>query len=152
MPETKNRQKVALGVVGHFGLAVRYPERAAEFWQRNFDLAELFRFDDVIGLSNDAVTIVLHPGTPNPATFGHMSFHVADMATLRQAVEDLRANGVELEDPRRRDRAGGAGLAAPGALVPRPGRVPLGAFRAERGQRGTRLAPGRVLSPGPRRV
>lgn len=91
--------KIALGTVGHFGLAVRDPEQSAEFWKQHFDLHEIFRFEDALGLSNDAVTIVLHRGTPNPQTLGHMSFHLASMDDLRDALEHLREGGVDLEDP-----------------------------------------------------
>ena len=91
--------KVKLGVIGHFGLAVRDPETSAEFWMRNFDLEELFRFEGGIGLSNDAVTIVLHEGVPHPGTLGHMSFHLPNMRTLHAALETLKSNGVKLEDP-----------------------------------------------------
>jgi catechol 2,3-dioxygenase-like lactoylglutathione lyase family enzyme len=90
---------IKLGQVGHFGLAVKDPSAAAAFWTRTFDLREILRFDQVVGVSNDAVTLVFHPGTPNPATFGHMSFHVADMAALRQALDELKAAGVAVEDP-----------------------------------------------------
>jgi catechol 2,3-dioxygenase-like lactoylglutathione lyase family enzyme len=91
--------RVKLGHVGHFGLAVRNPEASAAWWQANFDLEEIFRFEDGVGLSNDNVTIVLSKGRPHPATIGHMSFHVADMTTLRRALAALRKNGVDLEDP-----------------------------------------------------
>lgn len=91
--------KIPLGVVGHFGLSVRDPEASAKFWMHNFDLEELFRFEDGIGLSNDAVTMVLHKGVPHPGTFGHMSFHVKNMRALREALETLKKNGVKLEDP-----------------------------------------------------
>jgi catechol 2,3-dioxygenase-like lactoylglutathione lyase family enzyme len=90
---------VKLGVVGHFGLAVRDPETSAKFWTGNFDLEEIFRFEDGIGLSNDAVTIVLHKGVPHPGTIGHMSFHVHNMHALREALQSLKKNGVKLEDP-----------------------------------------------------
>lgn len=91
--------KITLGTVGHFGLAVREPERSAEFWKQHFDLKEIFRFEEGIGLSNDAVTIVLHRGTPSPQTLGHMSFHLESMEELRGALERLREGGVDLEDP-----------------------------------------------------
>lgn len=91
--------KVQLGVVGHFGLAVRDPESSAAFWTKNFDLEEIFRFEDAIGLSNDAVTIVLHKGVPHPGTIGHMSFHVSSMRVLREALDALKKNDVKLEDP-----------------------------------------------------
>lgn len=90
---------VKLGVVGHFGLAVRDPETSAKFWTANFDLEEIFRFEDGIGLSNDAVTIVLQKGVPHPGTIGHMSFHVQNMRALREALDFLKKNGVKLEDP-----------------------------------------------------
>jgi catechol 2,3-dioxygenase-like lactoylglutathione lyase family enzyme len=91
--------KVPLGVVGHFGLSVRDPQTSAAFWKKNFDLEEIFRFEDAIGLSNDAVTIVLHEGVPHPGTIGHMSFHVENMRALREALDVLKKNGVNLEDP-----------------------------------------------------
>jgi catechol 2,3-dioxygenase-like lactoylglutathione lyase family enzyme len=90
--------KVPLGVVGHFGLSVRDPQTSAAFWKKNFDLEEIFRFEDAIGLSNDAVTIVLHEGVPHPGTIGHMSFHVENMRALREALDVLKKNGVNLED------------------------------------------------------
>jgi catechol 2,3-dioxygenase-like lactoylglutathione lyase family enzyme len=91
--------KVKLGAVGHFGLAVRDPERSARFWTGSFDLEEMFRFPDGIGLTNDAVTIVLFKGVPHPGTIEHMSFHVANMQTLREALATLKRSGVEVEDP-----------------------------------------------------
>lgn len=91
--------KVQLGVVGHFGLAVRDPEESARFWTHNFDLEEIFRFEDGIGLSNDAVTMALHKGVPHPGVFGHMSFHVKNMQALREALASLKKSGVKLEDP-----------------------------------------------------
>lgn len=90
---------IKLGVVGHFGLAVKDPEKSARFWTKNFDLKEIFRFEDGIGLSNDAITIVLFKGTPHPKTIEHMSFHVENMRALRTALDSLKKNGVKLEDP-----------------------------------------------------
>ena len=91
--------KIRLGVVGHFSLAVRDPEASAAFWQRSFDLAEIFRFEDGVGLSNDAITLVVFKGEAAPKAIGHMSFHLADMVALRSAVELLKRNGVDVEDP-----------------------------------------------------
>ena len=91
--------KIALGVVGHFGLSVRDPERSAQWWRSLFDLREIFHGEDYVGLSNDDVTIVLHKGTPHPGVLGHMSFHVADMRHLRAALKTMRDAGVDLEDP-----------------------------------------------------
>lgn len=91
--------KVELGQVGHFGLSVRVPKSSAKFWTENFDLEEIFRFEDGIGLSNDAITIVLHKGVPHPGAIGHMSFHMKNMHELREALDVLKKNGVKLEDP-----------------------------------------------------
>lgn len=91
--------RIPLGVVGHFSLAVSDPERSAKFWTKNFDLKEIFRFDEGMGLSNDAVTIVFFKGKPHPDVIDHMSFHLNDMNELRAALEQLRENGVNLEDP-----------------------------------------------------
>jgi catechol 2,3-dioxygenase-like lactoylglutathione lyase family enzyme len=90
---------IKLGEVGHFGLAVRNVEASAAFWTQNFNLKEIFRGDEAIGLSNDAVTIVLRCGTPDPRVIGHMSFHLKDMEALRAALTVLKSNGVSVEDP-----------------------------------------------------
>ncbi|MDB5098027.1 MAG: hypothetical protein JWM80_2448, partial [Cyanobacteria bacterium RYN_339] len=87
---------VKLGVVGHFGLAVRDPEASSEFWTKNFDLHEAFRADDAIGLTNDQITIVLHRGEPRPETLGHMSFHLASLPVLQAALGELERNGVDV--------------------------------------------------------
>src|SRR5215813_10952855 len=72
-----------LGPVGHFGLAVHNPRKSAQWFEQNFGLEEQFEFEDGIAVGNDNVTIALHKGKPAPETFGHMSFHLPDMATLR---------------------------------------------------------------------
>ncbi|MCL5258547.1 MAG: VOC family protein [Vulcanimicrobiaceae bacterium] len=90
---------VRLGVVGHFGLAVQDPEASARWWSKHFDVVEIFRFEGGIAVSNDSVTIALFRGDPEPRTLGHMSFHVADMSGLRSALAELKAGGVEIEDP-----------------------------------------------------
>lgn len=91
--------RAKLGCVGHFGLTVKDPNAAARWWTKNFDLSEIFRFDDGVAVSNDAITIALTKGHPDPRVFGHMSFHVSDIAALRASLEILRKNGVVLEDP-----------------------------------------------------
>lgn len=90
---------VRLGAVGHFGLAVTDPQRSAKFWTENFDLEEMFRFEGGIGLTNDAITIVLFEGEPRPEGIDHISFHVENMKALRDALKSLKKNGVDLEDP-----------------------------------------------------
>jgi catechol 2,3-dioxygenase-like lactoylglutathione lyase family enzyme len=91
--------RVKLGTVGHFGITVPDPDASAMWWRKNFDLEEIFRFEDGIAVSNDSVTIVLNAGKAHPRLFGHMSFHVANMVTLRRALAALRKNEVDLEDP-----------------------------------------------------
>ena len=91
--------KIALGVVGHFGLAVRDPEATASWWKSLFDLREIFNGEDYVGVSNNDVTIVFHEGVPHPGVLGHMSFHVADMRHLRAALKTMREAGVDFEDP-----------------------------------------------------
>lgn len=88
-----------LGHVGHFGLAVPDPQRSARWWIDNFGMRSLFDFDDAVAVENDAVTIVFHTGSAQPRVLGHMSFHLQSMEELREALSDLRAKGVELEDP-----------------------------------------------------
>lgn len=88
-----------LGAVGHFGLSVREPKRSAKWWIDQIGLEQQFVFDDVVAVGNDEVTIVLHRGVPHPGTMGHMSFHLNSLEELRDALVDLRARGVKLEDP-----------------------------------------------------
>jgi catechol 2,3-dioxygenase-like lactoylglutathione lyase family enzyme len=91
--------KVQLGAVWHFSLAVRDPEKSAQFWIKNFDLHEMGRSSEAIGLTNDAIIIGFFKGTPHPDTIDHLSFHLDSMRVLREALETLKKNGVELEDP-----------------------------------------------------
>lgn len=90
---------IKLGTVGHFSLAVHDPERSAKFWTENFDLEEIFRFHDGIAVSNDAITIALFKGKPDPEVLEHMSFHLRNVEELHAALEVLKKNRVELEDP-----------------------------------------------------
>jgi len=66
-----------LGVVGHFGLAVRDPKKSARWFQRVLGLRKEFEFDNGIAIGNDNVTIALFKGKPSPQTFDHMSFEKA---------------------------------------------------------------------------
>lgn len=91
--------KIALGPVGHFGLAVRNLRASTRWWQSLFDLKIMFEGDDYVGLTNDNVTIVLFPGKPNPETIQHMSFHVESMDALRAALGVLKEHAVQVEDP-----------------------------------------------------
>ena len=115
-----------LGVVGHFGLAVRDPKKSAKWFERALGLKKQFEFDDGVAIGNENVTIALHKGKPSPKTLGHMSFHLANMRALRKALEHLKKQKVRTRRSRRRDRPGSARLKAYGTLVPRSRRVPLG--------------------------
>jgi len=88
-----------LGVVGHFGLAVRDPKRSARWFSRVLGLNKEFEFDNGVAVSNDNVTIALFKGKPSPKTFDHMSFHLPNMTTLRKALNHLKKQKVDLEDP-----------------------------------------------------
>jgi catechol 2,3-dioxygenase-like lactoylglutathione lyase family enzyme len=88
-----------IGVVGHFGLAVRSPKRSAKWFDRALGLKKQFEFEEGIAIGNDNVTIALHKGAPAPGTFDHMSFHLPNMATLKKALAHLRKLKVDLEDP-----------------------------------------------------
>ena len=88
-----------LGVVGHFGLAVRDPKKSARWFERALGLKKEFEFDGGVAIGNDNVTIALHKGKPSPGTLDHMSFHLPNMTTLRKALAHLKKVGVELEDP-----------------------------------------------------
>ena len=76
----------ALGVVGHFGLAVRDPKKSAKWFERALGLKKQFEFDDGVAVGNDNVTIALHKGKPAPQTLGHMSFHLPNMTALRKEI------------------------------------------------------------------
>jgi catechol 2,3-dioxygenase-like lactoylglutathione lyase family enzyme len=90
---------IELGPVVHFRLAVRDPEASATWWTENFDLVERRRVPDRILIGNDSISIGLTLGEPGPAVLGHMAFLVSDRATLESALETLKANGVDVEDP-----------------------------------------------------
>ena len=106
------RKKVpfTLGVVGHFGLAVRSPKRSAKWFERALGLKKQFEFDGGIAIGNDNVTIALHKGKPSPRTLGHMSFHLPSIAALKKALAHLRKHKSNLKipatrsDPKRRAR------------------------------------------------
>ena len=88
-----------VGVVGHFGLAVRDPRKSAKWFKRALGLEKQFDFDDGVAIGNDNVTIALSKGKPSPKTIGHMSFHLTNMGELRKALEHLKSLRVNLEDP-----------------------------------------------------
>ncbi len=95
------RMKVpfTVGVVGHFGLAVRKPKKSARWFERALGLKTQFEFEDGIAVGNKNVTIALHKGKPSPKTLGHMSFHLPNIAALREALAHLKEQRVEIEDP-----------------------------------------------------
>ena len=88
-----------LGVVGHFGLAVRDPKKSARWFQRVLGLRKQFEFENGTAIGNENVTIALFKGKPYPDTFEHMSFHLPKMSILRKALAHLKKHKVEIEDP-----------------------------------------------------
>ena len=88
-----------LGVVGHFGLAVRHPKKSAKWFGRALGLKKQFEFENGVAVGNDNVTIALHKGKPSPKTLGHLSFHLPNMTMLRRALGHLKKHKVKLEDP-----------------------------------------------------
>jgi catechol 2,3-dioxygenase-like lactoylglutathione lyase family enzyme len=88
-----------VGTVGHFGLAVANPKHSAKWFERALGLAVEFEFEDGVAVGNENVTIALFKGKPSPETIGHMSFHLPSMAKLRQALEHLKKERVDIEDP-----------------------------------------------------
>ncbi len=95
----RKRARIKLRAVGHFGLAVKDPKASARWWRKHFNLEEIFRGEDFVGISSDAITIVFFKGRPHPEALGHMSFHLSTMSALRAALAQLKATGVALEDP-----------------------------------------------------
>ena len=88
-----------VGVVGHFGLAVRNPKKSARWFQRVLGLRRQFEFKNGIAIGNANVTIALFKGKPSPKTLDHMSFHLPKMSILRKALAHLKKHKVDLEDP-----------------------------------------------------
>jgi catechol 2,3-dioxygenase-like lactoylglutathione lyase family enzyme len=87
------------GTVGHFGLAVSDPKASATWWIEHLHFRHAFDFPGGVAIETDGVTMALHEGRAQPATLGHLSFHLPSMQALREALTDLRAGGVDLEDP-----------------------------------------------------
>src|SRR5215467_16290782 len=79
-----------LGVVGHFGLAVRNPKKSARWFQQVLGLRKEFEFENGLAVGNDNVTIALFKGKPSPRTFDHMSFRLPNMSFLRRALAHLK--------------------------------------------------------------
>ena len=149
--------KIQLGAVWHFSLAVRDPEKSAQFWTKNFDLQEMFRSDEAIALTNDAMIIGFFKGTPHPDTIDHLSFHLDSMRALREALETLKKNGENWKiratrsAPHRRARriwAYGFTIRTGIAGSSRFRTVPASANRAVRQMFPFRLSPG--VKPPPR--
>ena len=88
-----------LGVVGHFGLAVRNPRESAKWFHRVLGLRKEFEFENGVAIGNDNVTIALFKGRPSPETLDHVSFHLPNMSTLRKALAHLKEHEVDVEDP-----------------------------------------------------
>ena len=92
------RVPFTLGVVGHFGLAVKSPRRSARWFERALGLKTVFEFDGGIAIGNKNVTIALFRGRPCPRTFEHMSFHLPNIKTLKAALAHLKRCRVKVED------------------------------------------------------
>src|SRR5437868_1492703 len=88
-----------LGVVGHFGLAVRDPVKSAKWFRRALGLTKQFEFENGVAVGNDNVTIALFKGKAAPAALDHMSFHLPNVGTLAKALAHLKKIGAEIEDP-----------------------------------------------------
>ena len=88
-----------LGVVGHFGLAVRDPKKSAKWFLRVLGLRKEFEFAGGVAVGNRNITIALFKGKPSPGTIEHMSFHLPNMTTLRKALSHLKKQKVKIEDP-----------------------------------------------------
>ncbi len=88
-----------LGVVGHFGLAVRNPKKSALWFQRTLGLRKEFAFRNGIAIGNDNITIAVFQGKPSSKTLDHMSFHLPNMTALRKALKHLKKHKVDVEDP-----------------------------------------------------
>jgi catechol 2,3-dioxygenase-like lactoylglutathione lyase family enzyme len=90
---------IELGPVAHFSIGVKDPDASAKWWMSLFDLEEYRRNPARIVLGNDAIVMVLFSGGSDPNTLGHMAFRVGSLDKLEAALDTLRKQGVELEDP-----------------------------------------------------
>ena len=88
-----------VGTVGHFGLAVRNPQKSARWFIKVLGLKKEFEFDRGVAVGNDDVTIAFHRGKPSPRTLDHMSFHLPNMTALKKALAHLKKHKVKIEDP-----------------------------------------------------
>ncbi len=93
------RVPFSVGVVGHFGLAVRNPKKSAQWFARTLGFRKEFEYEGGIAIGNDNVTIALFKGNPSPKTLDHMSFHLPNMAALRKALAHSKKEKVRVEDP-----------------------------------------------------
>jgi len=89
----------SIGIVGHISIAVKDPKKSGAWWQENIGLHHRFDFPDGTVVGNEAVDLALFKGEPHPESLDHVSFHLKSMEELREALADLRAKGVDLEDP-----------------------------------------------------
>ncbi len=97
--ETGMKAPFQLGTIGHLSLAVGNPRVSADWYVANLGMREAFDFDEGVAVESDGVTLVFTTGKPSPETVGHISFHIADMKTLRAALAFLKQNHVDIEDP-----------------------------------------------------
>jgi catechol 2,3-dioxygenase-like lactoylglutathione lyase family enzyme len=88
-----------LGTIGHLSLAVRDPWASADWYVAHLGMREAFEFEEGVAVESDGVTLVFRTGAPSPETLGHISFHIANMKTLRAALAFLKENHVDVEDP-----------------------------------------------------
>jgi catechol 2,3-dioxygenase-like lactoylglutathione lyase family enzyme len=89
----------SIGVVGHISIAVTDPQKSGAWWRQTIGLQHRFDFDGGTVVGNDAIDIALFTGEPHPESLDHISFHLKSMAELHEALADLKAKDVDLEDP-----------------------------------------------------
>jgi hypothetical protein len=96
--------QIQLGTVWHFSIAVRDPEKHAQYWTSNFALKEMFRSDEAIALTNDDLIIAFFKGTPHPDTYRSVRLPATDSDELwlslahysRQEVGSRRISQVPM--------------------------------------------------------
>lgn len=90
---------LTLGTVGHFGIAVRDPNKTARWWIKTLNVRKRFSFPGGVVVGAPDVDIVFFKGKPHPEVIDHISFHLPDMKALRAALAELKRKRVALEDP-----------------------------------------------------
>jgi len=107
-----------LGVVGHFGLAVRDPKKSAVWFNARSDYGNSSNSTNGIAVGNDNVTIALFKRkTVTRNSRSPVRFICRTWSILRKALAHLKKHKVDIEDPGHEIGPEAAGSKNMGTLV-----------------------------------